>query len=408
VREAKWSHGQFLSFVSYDSSVGERFPALGGYCWHRFSGREVAENLLVLKEFHHGLGRSSIRWLSKTQLASGDIPKDHAYVPETKESPEFESDLEIWYVLGVSEFILSTGNVELLDDALPFWDDGHAPLFEHLVRAYRWTVSAVGIGDHGLIKMADGDWNDYLSGIGKEGYGESLMNSGMAARAYAKFAELCRIRGENGLASELEERVAALRDAVGRLFTGRWFVRGFDDAGNVVGGDEDGVCFLNAQSWAILGECGTAEQRIASVRAALRECAAPFGLSVVSSPYPYPPPTWLSKSPVPQGEGENGGIWPQTVHWLIWALCELGMTAKARSIWRRSSFRRHTRLYPDAPFGIFNGPDNYSSADSDGRAGRTQLIGWDRTNAVPMQPAVAWQAFSLKLLAETRVGKTHG
>jgi hypothetical protein len=122
-------------------------------------------------------------------------------------------------------------------------------------------------------------------------------------------------------------------------------------------------------------------------------------MTLISKPYPFPPPPELSRSPIPEGEGENGGIWPQTVYWFIWALSELGQIENAEEIWRNASFSHYSKLFPEVPFGSFNGPDNYSSAESANRHGWTQKICWDRTDSIPMQPSIAWQAFGLKKLS---------
>jgi hypothetical protein len=128
----------------------------------------------------------------------------------------------------------------------------------------------------------------------------------------------------------------------------------------------------------------------------LAKCGTRIGLSLLSRPYPCPPPQNLSLWPIPPGEGENGGIWPQTVHWAIWALAEEGMIDEALTEWRLASLRNHATCFPHIPFGIFNGPDCFSSHHSARREGWSQIQMIQRATHPPMNPAVAWQAFSLK------------
>lgn len=394
-REAAWSYGQFLSFRSYDSSVGEHYFSLGGYCWKLTSSRENCEHLLLLSHVDHDLATATVRWLAKQQLRSGDIPNNHDFKRDKFMWGVTESDLEIWFVLGVCDVVTRTKQIPFLYTQLPYWDGGVGTLWEHLVRAYHWITKEIGFGSHGLIRIRDGDWNDYLSGIGRDGNGESTMNSGMACRAFSLLADLAELLDEAPFAAEVRERVDRLREAVAGAFDRKWFVRGYTDEGFAVGSHDEGMLFLNAQTWAILGGCGTPRQRETAATSALEHCDTRIGLSLMSRPYPSPPPPWISRCPIPPGEGENAGIWPQTVHWFLWALAELGFVDEAREQWDRVSLDNHHRRFPDVPFGIFNGPDCYSSTHAGMREGWTQKLVWDRTTSTPMSPSVAWQVLSL-------------
>ncbi|MBN1249661.1 MAG: hypothetical protein JXC32_18505, partial [Anaerolineae bacterium] len=183
--ECLWSFGQLLSFTSYDAALREHFVALGGYGWEQFAVREVGETSLVLAPWNWSLTESSLLWMAKTQLANGDLPMDHNYRPERDlDAMNFESDNELWFVLGCCESVEMSGNEALFDQVCPFWDQGEGTVWEHLKRAFYWVRDGIGTGAHGLVCIRDGDWNDYLSGMGRQGKGESEMNSGMACRAF--------------------------------------------------------------------------------------------------------------------------------------------------------------------------------------------------------------------------------
>ena len=399
--ECTWTFGQLLSFAAYDSSVQEHFVALGGYCWETFAVREVGETSMVLAPWNWPLAESSLLWMAQTQLASGDLPMTHNYRRDRELSAmNSESDNELWFVLGCCESIEASGHEELFDRVCPFWDDGEGTVWEHLKRAFYWVRDGIGTGAHGLVRIRHGDWNDYLSGMGRGGKGESVMNSGMACRAFASMAQFARERGDSGLAEDLEAFVCEVRDAVGRTFEEAWFVRGYSDAGVPVGSFAEERVFLNAQSWAALGRCGTPEQRRTALLTAVERCHTPIGLTLMSRPYSGRPPERISVSPVPPGEGENAGIWPQTVYWMVWALAEEGLIEEALDEWVCMSLRNHARLHPDVPFGIFGGPDSYSSHHAGEREGWSQIILVDRAASAPMNPMVAWQAFAMQKINE--------
>lgn len=397
--EAIWCAGQLYSYEAYDSSVGGRYLNLGGYGWPLFGVREVPQTALTVAAHDPGLALDCLRWTAKVQYASGDIPHCHAFrrpeAGETLFTGHKESDNEIWFVLGCAEVLHETGRTEFLDEELAFWEGETASVWEHLRRAVEWVRRGIGTGAHGLVRMAEGDWNDYLSGVGARGRGESMMNTGMMCRALARLLPFARER-DAAFADECEAWLGELRAAAERGFDGRWFVRGYTDDGAAFGSSEDGRVFLNAQTWCALGGCGTPEMRETAMDSALEACASPIGLTLMSRPYPCPPPPEVSKCPIPRGDGENAGIWPQTVHWAVWALAELGRREEALDLWRRMSLRNHAWLHPDAPFGIFNGPDCYSSAFAGEREGWTQVAMMERAKFPPMNPIVAWPAFSLR------------
>jgi hypothetical protein len=394
--ECIWTAGQLLAFAGFDGSRGHKFIHLGGYGWNGFGVRECAETALAMASWAPQLATDSLYWLATNQWPSGDLPKGSNFNGRLeKTSDPVESDNEIWFLLALSEAITSGLDETILDHCLPFADGMDASLWEHARAAWYWIRDVIGIGPHGLVKIWHGDWDDYMNGMGRLGVGESTMNTGMACRAIDTLVLLARKRGEEQLASELEDWVAARRLAMYGAFDQTHYLRGFTDKGEPVGSYSEGRVHLNAQSWAILGHCGTPEMRRLALKTAVDECGTKIGLALISKPYSAPPPPQISWSPIPPGEGENGGIWPQTVHWAIWALAEEDMAEVAKDVWVAMSLRNHMYRHPNVPYGIWNGPDCYSSRLSGPREGWTQRQILDRfRDGIPMNPAVAWQAFS--------------
>lgn len=416
-RENVWTYAQLLSMCFYDKSLQEYFVHLGGYGLGRdpatpgngFSMREVAETGIVMSHFTPKLTQSSLRWMAKTQLQSGDLKRSHNHFPLEME-PESqrldkkfpdESDTEIWFLIACGEYYKTTKDLGFFNENVAYRTIGKkGSMWEHMVKAYQFIKNDIGTGKNGLIKMLHGDWNDYLSRTGSNGNGQSVMNTGMMCRALINMHKLA-IERKDPIAKELEGTLKELQKAVANAFDKEWFVRAFDDEGKAVGGVEDRL-FLNAQSWAILGKCGTAEQRKKSLLNAVKLCSTDIGLMLMSKPYSSPTPANISWSPIPAGEGENAGIWPQTGAWLIWALAEEGLTDIALAEWEKSTLANHTRLYPQVPFGIFNGPDCYSSKFANEREGWTQIEMFDRMIPVPMNPIIAWQAFGFKTILDNK------
>jgi cellobiose phosphorylase len=361
--------------------------------------REVSGTSMVLAACDWDLAAASLRFVAKTQLASGDVPKIYN-MRRDRRSHEFESDNELWFVLGCCESIAMSGRTELLDEVCSFWDQGEGTIWEHIKRAFYWVRDQVGTGRHGLILIRDGDWNDYLSLMGAEGRGESVVNSGTACRGFGHVLEIARRRGEASFAHEVEIYLANLQTAVAAAFDQGWFRRGYTDNGKPVGSYAENRVFLNAQTWAVLGKCGTAEQRRMALKNAIKHCHTDIGLTLMSRPYSSPAPDDISWCAIPAGEGENAGIWPQTIHWFVWALTEEGLLEEALAEWKCGTLHRHACQFPEVPYGIFNGPDCFSSKWSGKREGWTQSQLLNRAQFVPINPMIAWQGFTLRKINE--------
>lgn len=409
--EAIWSFGQLLSFESWDATVAEHYVHLGGYAFFprpddpahvSFPVREDPELVLPLALFDPELARRALRWTAALQRSTGDIPKNHNMTRDRDFAHmHVDSDTELWFLLATAEYVRATGDWAALDAPVRDWDGETLSLWQRVRRAHGWIANGIGVGRHGLVLMKDGDWNDYLSRVGRQGRGESLMNTALACRAYDGVAELARHRGEGAFADVLAGQAARLRAAGASAFDREWFVAGYGDDGSPIAGRDDRL-YLNAQAWAALARIGTVDQRRSALRAALRENGTRIGLMLLSRAYPSPPPEDLSYAPLPAGQGENGGIWPQTVYWMVWALAEEGLVDEAIAEWKKMSLRNHAREFPDAPFGIYNGPDCYASKLAGDAEGWTQTDVFNRLGAMPQNPIVGWQAFALAKIEAAR------
>lgn len=394
--ECVWAAGQLVAFTSYDGASASRYTALGGYGWKGFGVRECTENAIALGRRFPDLALDALGWTAHLQFTNGNLARGYnfANLQSAPEDAPDESDNELWLLLAATELADDLGKSSFLDALIPYRDGGTASIWEHLRAAFSWIHDRVGVGAHGLMRIWNGDWNDYLCNVGREGRGESVMNTGIACRALPKLAAMAAQR-KDPVEGQVVRFCRQLQQAMSQAFDRTHFIRGYTDAGVAFGTHEENRVFLDAQIWAVLGRCGAKPQRRQALRHALEQCESSFGLTLMSRPLPCPPPEELGQSPIPSGEGENAGIWPQTVYWFAWALAEEGMLAEAADLWKKMSLRNHMKLFPSVPFGIFNGPDCYSShhAGPD-REGRTQVEPVSRAEHVPMVCPVAWQCFA--------------
>jgi hypothetical protein len=260
------------------------------------------------------------------------------------------------------------------------------------MRSFRHRVDVIGVGEHGLMRLLRGDWNDgivvsqvppdRLDEVNRTA--ETTLNSAMACYVMEHYARLLAYVGDPRGASEARAKARAQREALRAQWTGRWFRRAW--LGAHLGWLGNDQIWLEPQPWAIIGEAATAEQSAAFVQSMneLVRTPSPIGAMIQSKGTPdMNSPVWTM---------ENGGVWPSINGTLIWALAMQDGTA-AWDEWKKNSLARHAEIYPDIWYGIWSGPDNFNSALSR-YPGQTRFA--DATSSNPKERAdwgINWTDF---------------
>lgn len=157
------------------------------------------------------------------------------------ERPYVDSGYFVWDLL--HQYLGQTGDLALLEEQVPWLDvDEPATLREHARRLLDYYRVPAHLGEHGLVKIREGDWNDAVNAAGLKGRGESVMASCMAVLAWGQAARLLADPGYAAAAATMRE--ALRRHALGPL----GFLRGvFNDDGRWIFSecDPDGACRLS-------------------------------------------------------------------------------------------------------------------------------------------------------------------
>ena len=88
-----------------------------------------------------------------------DTPDDASYVQETGH-PAYRADDALWLFPTVYKYISETGNLDFLDEVIPFANKGEASVYEHLKAAVQFSLDH--LGPHGMPAGLYADWNDCL------------------------------------------------------------------------------------------------------------------------------------------------------------------------------------------------------------------------------------------------------
>jgi cellobiose phosphorylase len=265
----------------------------------------------------------------------------------------------------LSEYVLATRDKAFLDERIPLYprqqvQAGDPTVGELAMRSFRHLVDVIGVGEHGLIRVLHGDWNDGivesqvpadLKGEVAE-KGESLLNSAMACYVLDHYARLLGYVGEDKVAAEARSKAEAQRVALRAQWAGRWFSRAW--LGPHLGWLRNEHLWLEPQPWAIIGGAATADQSATLVKTMdeLVRKPSPIGAMIQSQATP----TMTS----PAGTLENGGVWASINGTLIWALA-MKDGVMAWDEWKKNSLACHAEAYPNIWYGTWSGPDFYRS-----------------------------------------------
>jgi len=369
-RETLWHNYYLRSNLTYDSFFREHILSQGHVYQYimGFQGaaRDPLQHALPFIFSDPEIVRGVIRYTLKEIQPDESIP--YGIVGQGVPMPAIfrPSDLEMWLLWLVSEYVLATRHKAFLDERIPLYPRRDAissdpTIRELLARSYTHLVENIGTGQHGLMRISNGDWNDNVveghvpanfSGEVRQ-QGESVLNAAMACYVLDYYGELLSYTGDSKAAAEARARAQAQRQAVRAQWTGRWFRRAW--LGPHVGWIGDDQLWLEPQPWAIVGAATTSEQS-KNLLAALDELVrrpSPIGAMLLSKG----DPTMEN----PTGTGTNGGIWPSINGTLIWALA-LANGQMAWDEWKKNCLALHAEAYPEVWYGIWSGPDTYNSA----------------------------------------------
>ena len=230
--------------------------------------------------------------------------------------PYVDSACWVWEFLW--KYLCYTRDFGILDRRLRWLDDAKkTTLVDHVVRLFDYYLSARNIGEHGLVKIREGDWNDGINAAGLEGRGETVMVTCQVVLGLEQAADLLDLRGERRTAARFRAaakrfRAKLLKHALNR---GGYFSGLFNDDGKWIftPKDPDGRSRINgpANSFAVIAGIARGKTRD-TVFDALDSLKGPNGWRLLYPPLGDPPIPKLGR--IGQGDkfpglSENGTVY---------------------------------------------------------------------------------------------------
>ncbi len=371
-REMAWHSYNLLASTVYSSFHRTHLvPQGSAYLYlHGADGvpRDQALYTLTATYTDPPLAREMLRLLMQLQDATtGNLPyafSGYGAVDDALGLHAMPSDLDLFFMLAVSEYLAATGDNSLLTETVPFYPPttpvSASTGLDHVRAAAKHLLETIGFGRNGLLKIGSGDWSDGIvvetaleDGPGPFGVtyqnsrrnGESVPNTQMALYVLPQLAALIEpYDGE--FAAYLRAPLNSLQAAVSRQWTGRgWYnravLRGHDNREVTLERFE-----LEAQPWALIS--GVAART--GTQGAL--------IQRIDEDVDTPSPIGTPLRP-------GGPVWPAVSQLMTWAYARCGRDQLAWRSLYRNSFAVHSTVYPDVWFNTWSGPDGINGRASD-------------------------------------------
>jgi len=290
------------------------------------------------------------------------------------------SDTPLWISFGLVEYLNETHDFSILDEVVPYYDEGQDTVLEHMIRSLDFAIGEC--TERGLPRIRKGDWNDTLDHIGPQGKGETIWGAFFLCYALEKTFELLHHLGLH----EVFERWKTAYDHISRVvneiaWDGEWYVRAFRDNGKVVGSDsmQQGKLFLNSQSWAVLSGVAPRERAEKALNSCLTHLENKTGMQLVWPAYrEVEDDIGLISRCVP-GKKENGAVFNHASSWFVLASLIHGKTEDALRIYRKmlpvnSSAAIGLDRYETEPY-VFSEYVTSREHETEGQASHSWLTG---------------------------------
>ena len=360
-------------------------------CGGAYGFRDQLQDAVGLLPEHPELARAQILRCCAHQYREGDVQHWWHPLPVTDWGVRTRiSDDLLWLPWAAERYVRVTGDRTLLEESVPYLNtETLAPeerdrceaavpseeagsVQEHCLRALE-RVLARGTGEHGLLKMGTGDWNDGMDKVGDQGRGESVWLSWFAALVLRRFAGLCPKERR----ARYEDAATTLAEAAEQSWDGAWYLRAWDDAGRPLGGRSCPWCQLDsvAQSFAVFAPSPDRDHARQAVEAAASRLYDPVRGTVALLTPPFPPDAGAGYlCAYPEGVRENGAQYTHAAVWLALALYRLGDAERGWTLLRALLPERHpTEVYQGEPYVL--AADVYTAPAEAGRAGWTWYTG---------------------------------
>lgn len=332
----------FFAYQIYQQSTGMVRGTYRGF-------RDVAQDVMGISRYDGKAARALLLDLGTRMKTSGQCLRQWNTEGGANDERDFR-DLPFWLILALETYERYTGDSSIYTERVPYLDSPagardsgqNETLWQHAMTGIAYSLK---YGDHGLVLMGAGDWNDALSGPGKTG-GTTFLNQ----IAYLALSTADSVAKKHGFAHgfDIAAEQQRLYDGVMRYWNGEWFARAVTETGEIVGDEHDatgsgndsrtrGRVFLLPQIWFTLCGMDKRSPEAAAVAkqaldTALARLERPEGLLKCDPGYHAFDPKAGNLSALTPGMAENFAVYNHSAAFAAYALLTAGRKADAERI----------------------------------------------------------------------------
>lgn len=337
----------YQCFITFTWSRAASFT----YCGHRngFGYRDTVQDIQGIIHLAPKLAKKQLDFMISAQVNNGgglplvkfnhspgqeDTPDDYSYVKETGH-PSYRADDALWLFPTIKKYIGETGQLEYLDEVIPYANSGKDTVYNHLKKAIDFSLNR--LGPNGLPAGLHADWNDCLR-LGKNGESTfvamqlylalSIMREFAIAKLDINYSEYLL-----GLKVQFARRIEGLCYEEDR------YIRGITEDGFKIGSkkNEEASLWLNPQSWAVLSGLASIETCNIILDSVYENLNTKFGAKLMDPSFKNTNFKGALAKVYNGSTKENGGVFLQSQGWLILAESMMGNGNRAYEYYIESS-----------------------------------------------------------------------
>lgn len=303
------------------------------YCGMRngFGYRDTVQDIQGVIHLAPEMALEKIRFMLSAQVNNGgglplvkfthnagyeDTPDDMSYAQETGH-PAYRADDALWLFPTVYKYVSETGDLDFIDEVIPFANGGEGTVYDHLKRAIDFSMNH--LGKHGMPAGLYADWNDCLR-LGKDG--ESTFVALQFYYAMTILKEFASYKKDDTYLTYLNKSQKKLEKLIQELcWNEDRFIRGFTEDGEVIGKrtDPEANMWLNPQSWSVISGLASSKQADHALDQVYVRLNTEYGAILMDPPYHAHAFKGALAVIYNAGTKENAGIFSQSQGWIILA-----------------------------------------------------------------------------------------
>ncbi|MDD3123488.1 MAG: hypothetical protein PHC62_08275, partial [Candidatus Izemoplasmatales bacterium] len=295
------------------------YQTSGGYGF-----RDQLQDSLIFLEGTPELTKKQLLMHADRQFAEGDVY--HWFVTYQRWGARGNcSDDLLWMPFIMDFYIEETLDYSILDEVIPFVDNGEASMYEHCKRAIKKALTR--FSDRGVPLMGSHDWNDGLSAVGPLMKGESFWMSSFLFMVLNGFKKYAKKKNDYEFLKTCETMAIQIKKTFNEFgWDGEWYMQATTDAGLKVGSveNEEGKMFLMPNTWAIISDI-IPKNRVETVVSSIeKNLLREYGTLLNYPAFTIPRTDIGYVTRYAPGLRENGGVYTHAATWAVEAFAKAG------------------------------------------------------------------------------------